>query len=69
MAVFKYIGTLVKPNGKVDVKVPQRDGSYLVFEDVVPNVTTMDVGTDAYGILALENGADVFGSLVYERVS
>jgi len=69
MASFRYIGTLVKANGKVDVRVPQNDGTILTFEDVEPNVTVIDAGADAFGIRALDNGVDMLGSLVYERVS
>lgn len=69
MATFKYIGTLVKANGKVDVRVPQGDGTSLYFEDVQPNVTVLDAGDDAFGIRALEYGVDILGALVYERIN
>lgn len=69
MAVFRYIGSLTKANGKIDVIVPKADGTKVKFADVTPDTGSIDVGDDEISIAALENSVDLMGQYNYERVS
>lgn len=53
MALFKYVGSKTKANGKVDVRV----GTYS-FEDITPNTYTIEVATDSKEEKALEYAVD-----------
>jgi hypothetical protein len=65
---FRYIGLYVKSDGKVDVRVPQSDGTWLEFKGVVPNLTILEV-TDDRAVRALEYAVDPMGMFLYERVN
>jgi hypothetical protein len=53
MAVFKYVGSRTKPNGKVDIKV----GSF-VFVDVTPDTYEITVPDESQEEKYLEQAMD-----------
>lgn len=55
MATFKYVGTFVKDNGKVDINV----GSYS-FADVTPNTYEITVADGSKEESFLEHAIDPF---------
>ena len=64
MSTFKYVGTMTKGNGKVDVKV----GSY-TFNDVTPGEYVINVPDGSREELALESASDPMnnGANLYEK--
>lgn len=67
MATYRYIGTMKKPNGKVDVVVPKADGTKLRFNDVTPEVDIIDVGDDVISIKAMDYAVGLANEFLYER--
>lgn len=68
MASFKYIGSMTKTDGTIDVVVPQSNGSKIKYSGITPGVA-FNVGNDAWAIQALEYAVDPMGQFIYERVS
>jgi len=64
MSTFKYVGTMTKSNGKVDVKV----GSY-TFENVTPGEYVITVPDESREELSLTCAKDPMNNLVnlYEK--
>jgi hypothetical protein len=69
MATFKYIGTLTKADGTVDVRCEDSAGVMCEWDAVVPNVSVIDVGADARLIKCFDNAVDMMGNYTYEKVS
>ena len=69
MATFRYIGTMVKANGRVDVRCKDSTGTPMEWNDVEPNVTVIDVGNDNHVILSFENAVDIFNNFTYQRIT
>ena len=68
MAQFRYIGLQTKPDGKIDVRVPTSDGSWQMFNNIIPNDTIIDTSDDQ-AIKALEYAVDLSGMFTYERIA
>jgi hypothetical protein len=63
MALFKYVGSKTKSNGKIDLRV----GS-LVFKDVTPDVFEIEVPEGSKEEKYLEQAVDIFdGTYLYVK--
>lgn len=68
MARFRYVGTMTKENGRVDVKVATGQNKVMLnFVDVEPNVTVMEV-EDEHAIRYLDVAMGLMGEKLYERI-
>lgn len=64
MALFKYVGSKTKANGKIDLKV----GS-LAFQDVTPDVFEIEVPDGSKEEKYLEQAVDIFdGTYLYVKM-
>lgn len=64
MAMFKYVGSKTKANGKIDLKV----GS-LAFKDITPDVFEIEVPDGSKEEKYLEQAVDIFdGTYLYVKM-